>query len=170
MTLSAGIRRILLPLILATVIGVALVPLSTGTREAPGASNDFRSFMEPRLVALLASSRNVESMVTERSRNILALRAESERIETITADIEEYLRGHESPGWAEPVITHYHQGSDLIRMAIDEAYTALGSFDFSAMPDMIPLFSEGTDEIEEALGTLRDSTQDGSSYTGIGVA
>lgn len=162
--------RIILPLILLTMLGVALAPLSTrspgtGTTDADG----FRTFLEPRLAVLLESATRVEGMVSERSRNILALRAESERIESIVSDIDTYLQEHDVPTWGEPVIEHYRNGSELVLRAIDSAYAAIGSFDFSAMPSMIPVFSEGRSEIDLALRALRDHSGAGSSYTGWGV-
>ena len=166
MRLSTGIRRILIPLALLTMLGVALAPLSTGTRHpASTDAGDFRAFMEPRLAILLESARTVEEMVQERSRNILALRAESQRIESIVAEIDAYLESREIPEWGDPVVHHFRTGSDLVLQAIEAAYDALSSFDFSAMPSMIPVFSEGTTEIDAALRTLRDHEGEGSSYT-----
>jgi hypothetical protein len=170
MTLATGVRRVLVPLVILTVIGVALTPLAT---RPPGADNaladDFRTFMEPRLVALIESGHEVESLVTERSRNVLALRAESERIQALIGAIDAYLGHHQVPDWGTPAIDHYRTGVGMMLRAIDEANSALASFDFSAIPAMIPIFSDGVTEVETALRVLLDSAGDRSSYTVIGV-
>jgi hypothetical protein len=143
-------------LLLLTAIGVALVPLSTGVPAGTTESAEFRAYMYPRLNALLAASEEVNGMVSERSRNVLALRAESERITTLTADIDAWLASADIPAWAEPVVDDYTSGRDLILEAIDEAYAALRSFDFSAMPGMIPRFEQGTELIARALDVLEN--------------
>jgi len=150
---TAGILIVLLAL---TTAGVALVPLgspATGNET----TGEFRAFMEPRLVALHDSASAVDSMVTEKSRNILALRSESNRIETLVAEIDGWLAEHDVPAWAEPVVRDYHDGAGTIQTAIDAAYEAIRKFDFSKMADMIPVFDEGTRLLQRALDTLRDS-------------
>lgn len=170
MNLAAGIRRVVIPLIILTIIGVALAPLSPRTPDSRTAgSDDFTRFMEPRLAALLESSRTVEGMVSERSRNVLALRAEGQRIETIVVEIDTYLESAEIPEWAESLVQQYQDGSAKVLTAIEAAYDAIRRFDFSAIPDMIPVFSEGTSEIDAALRSLRDHEESASSYTGLSV-
>lgn len=66
------------------------------------------------------------------------------------------------------VVQHYRLGTDLILTAIDGAWNALQSFDFSVVPGLIPIFSEGTDHVESAISTLHDLQDAGSSYTGSG--
>ena len=170
MTVAAGFRRVIVPLILLTMVGVSLAPLSTGTPSADGSGDsEFRAFMEPRLAVLLASVQDVEDMVQERSRNILALRAESQRIETIITEIEAYLEEGDIPAWGALVIEHFRAGSAQVLEAIDAANGALRTFDFSSIPSMVPVFSEGRFEIDTALRTLRDHSVGGSSYTDRGV-
>jgi hypothetical protein len=156
--ITSASRWVLLPLALLTVIGVALVPLSTGMPAGDSSTvSDFRAFMQPRLTALLASSEKVDSMVNERSRNILALRAESERMTTLVEEIDAYLSVNQVPSWAGPLIEDYRSGSDRVITAIDAANEAIRSFDFSRLTEMVPLFGEGTDLIERALRTLEES-------------
>lgn len=147
---------ILIVLMVLTAIGVALAPLG-----APALGDDdtgeFRDFMEPRLVALHESAAAVDDMVTEKSRNILALRSESSRIEALVAEIDDWLAAHDVPAWAEPVVRDYRDGAEKIQTAIDAAYAAIRSFDFSKMASMIPVFDEGTQLLQRALDTLRDS-------------
>lgn len=155
---SAGI---LVTLMVLTAIGVALVPLG-----APAFGDDdtgeFREFMEPRLVALHESAVAVNDMVKEKSRNILALRSESSRIEALVAEIDAWLAENDVPPWGDPVVRDYRDGAGKIQTAIDAAYAAIRSFDFSKMASMIPVFDEGTQLLQRALGTLRDSPADQS--------
>lgn len=170
MTLSRTSASALLALLLLTILGVALAPLAT--TPGPGSAPDtgFATFMGPRLRALLASAKDVETMVSERSRNVLALRAESERINAVIEQLDGYLDDRELSPWEREVADLYRAGADDIQLAIHTAYAALSSFDFSAIPEMIPIFSAGIDMIEEALTTLETEHDAGSSYTGIGVA
>jgi hypothetical protein len=170
MRINQGIRRVLFPLFLLTVLGVAITPLTTGAPSPAPDTSDFSTYMEPRLAALVESAQKVESMVSGRSRNVVALRAESERIDALVSDIDAYLGAHDAPGWAEPVVSHYRDGAARIEMSINAAWEAMRTFDFSKMPEMIPVFSQGTEDLETALRVLKAATEDGSSYTDDGVA
>lgn len=147
---------ILIVLMVATAIGVALVPLGT-----PNSSDDdtgeFRAFMEPRLAALVDSAVAVDGMVNEKSRNILALRSESNRIEVLVTEIDGWLAEHDAPAWATPIVQDYRDGTDRVQTAITAAYEAIARFDFSKMASMIPVFDEGTQLLQRALDTLRES-------------
>jgi hypothetical protein len=153
MRTPAGVLALLLVL---TTIGVALAPLGSpavGDED----TGEFRAFMEPRLVALHESASAVNGMVQEKSRNILALRAESNRIEALTDEIDAWLAEHAVPAWGEPIVRDYREGAARIDTAITAAYEAIGSFDFSKMADMVPVFDAGTNLLQRALDTLRDS-------------
>jgi hypothetical protein len=139
-----------------TAIGVALAPLGSPALGGDD-SDEFQEFMEPRLVALYESASAVNAMVTEKSRNILALRSESNRIEALTDEIDTWLADHEVPAWGEPVVRDYRDGAAKVDTAISAAYGAIDSFDFSEMASMIPVFDEGTNLLQRALVTLRDS-------------
>lgn len=145
---------IMLALLAVTIAGVALAPPTTGVPEG---GEEFRAYLLPRLVALEAASESVDAMVRERSRNVLALRTESERIAALTDDIDAYLAAHDTPAWAEGAVADYRAGRDRLSTAIDAAWDALRSFDFSAMPEMIPIFEEGTALIRSARASLEDS-------------
>lgn len=160
----------MLALVLVTAAGVALAPLAKVPGAPDAMDSDFVHYMEPRLRVLLASSQEVEGMVTERSRNVLALRAESERINALIEQIDVYLADRQLTREERAVADHYHAGADKVQRAIDAAYTALSSFDFSAMPAMIPVFADGTRQIEDALRTLQTEHEAGSSYTVDSVA
>jgi hypothetical protein len=145
---------VLVLLMLLTAIGVALAPLGAPTLSGES-SGEFRTFMEPRLAALHDSASAVNDMVAGKSRNILALRSEANRIDALTDEIDTWLADHEVPAWAEPVVRDYRDGVAKVDTAIAAAYEALGSFDFSKMAEMIPVFDAGTELLQRALDTLR---------------
>ena len=147
---------VLVLLMVLTAIGVALAPIGSPALGGDD-SAEFQEFMEPRLLALYDSASAVNGMVTEKSRNILALRSESNRIEAITEEIDTWLKDHQVPAWGEPVVQDYRDGAEMIDTAIAAAYDAISSFDFSRMASMIPVFDAGTDLIQRALDTLRDT-------------
>jgi hypothetical protein len=154
-----GSIAVVLLLVMLTVTGVALAPLVSAPSPSGEETGDFRAFMQPRLTALLESATTVDGMVNGKSRNILALRSESNKIESITADIDAYLANHETPAWAQPVVANYRQGSQRIQTAIDAAYEAIRNFDFSKMADMIPVFDEGTRLLQRAVDGLGDTSR-----------
>lgn len=154
-TRAAG--GVLIVLMLLTMAGVALAPLGGTPAVTDDGNGEFRAYMEPRLAALLDAAVSVDGMVNDKSRNILALRAESNRIEALVDDIDAWLADHDVPAWAAPVVRDYRAGAAKIQDAIDAAYAAIRSFDFSKMAGMIPVFDEGTRLLQQALDTLRDS-------------
>jgi hypothetical protein len=155
-------------LLVITTAGVALVPLATG----PGGTSDpakvsFAEFMEPRLAALLGSSQEVEHLVSGRSRNILALRAKSERIDAIIEQVDGFVEDRQLTSDEQLVVDRYRAGTTQMQTAIAAAYAAISRFEFSGIPAMIPVFSDGVRQIESALDMLRTVNGTGSSYTGI---
>ncbi len=158
MRIAAIMLKVIVPLLVITTIGVALVPLAPiPVPDARSGDIGFRPFMEPRLAALLESAELVEGLVSEQSRNVLALRAESTRITTLVDAIDAYLAETTIPAWAVPVVEDYRAGSDAILAAIEMAHAAIRTFDFSNMPDAIPIFASGTDDLADALNTLQSS-------------
>ena len=153
-------------LVVITMVGVAIAPLQTPISSGVSDANDeFAAFMTPRLTALLASAIEVEGMVEGRSRNVLALRAESERIESISSQIDAWLAQRELGNAEQRIADDYEAGIVRIRRAISAAYDAIGSFDFSSMPEMIPIFTEGRAYLESALAPLLTESEPASSYT-----
>jgi hypothetical protein len=155
-------------LLLITIVGVAIVPLAAppgGTADP--ANYSFAEFMEPRLTVLLGSSREVERLVSTRSRNILALRAESERMDAIIEQIDAFVEERELTADQQVVVDRYRAGTTQMQTAISAAFEAISRFDFTGIPAMIPVFSEGARQIESALDTLRTEKGTGSSYTGL---
>jgi hypothetical protein len=69
-------------LLLITTVGTALVPLGAFNSNADSSGKaSLRDMLWPRLLALTDSVEEVESLVANRSRNILALQSHATRIE-----------------------------------------------------------------------------------------
>ncbi|MDQ4045152.1 MAG: hypothetical protein M3173_06870 [Chloroflexota bacterium] len=170
MATSSSRTLTILLLLLATAIGVALVPLATVPDSITSMDADFVEYMEPRLSVLLDSARDVEVMVSERSRNLLALRAESRRINALVEQIDTYLAARELSPEEQMVADLYRAGANDMRSAMNSATDALSRFDFSAIPRMIPVFTAGVGLIEDALAMLGTEGAERSSYTGISAA
>ncbi len=153
-------------LLLATAMGTAAVPLTT-TFSGPSPESDvgFREAVLPRLEALTDAVDKVESLVETRSRNIIALQAHSVTIEKLCEQIDTYLASQEYHGEHPEVVEHYRHGKGAVATAIAGARTALQSFDFTSLPDLVPLFSQGSDQLELALTLLESAEAPRSSYT-----
>lgn len=156
---------LLVPLLLLTMIGVALVPLATVSPSAQRGEGDFYAYVTPRLVALVDAVERVESLVANRSRNIIALQANADRIETQIEEIDRYLLSSDYRGDHATVVNHYRHGSDSIIVAIEQARTAMRTFDFAAIPNLIPMFTSGSKELSAALSLLQSTGKGRSSYT-----
>lgn len=157
-------RPILLVLLVATAAGVASVPLTlTLPAVVPDGDSAFHTEMLPRLIALNESTNDVESLVRERSRNVLALQAESTRIERLVEEIDAYLISPEYHGEYPEVVDHYRKGSEAVLTAISGAREALATFDFSRIPSLIPLFTQGSENLELALTMLESAEPPRSS-------
>lgn len=141
----------------ATVLGTAFVPLDSSSPDLSSAvDTDFAPFMTAQLGAPIDSTDAVAGMVESRSRNVLALRAEANAIESIIHDIDAFFLDRRPRTCELGVVTAYRSGSDFIIEAISVARSAFGSFDFSSVPNAIPLFNEGRKQLDIALSTLKD--------------
>lgn len=142
-----------------TSFGVAQVPLATGISTLPRPNDDtFAGFMERRLTDLSESTEAVSQMVQSRSRNILALQAEADRIEKRIQEIDAFLADVNMTPDQVQVAQTYQRGRDLIFEAIEIARSSITSFDFSDIPRAIPIFDDGKALIDEALTMVRFST------------
>lgn len=153
-------------LVVVTIAGVAIVPL--GAVRTSGTSTEnatFREFVLPRLQKLLISVERVETMVEDRSRNILALQANAARIETLFDEIDDYLDTRDSPAEFQEVVALYRLGRDEVLIAIEGARSALASLDFGEIPSLIPRFTAGREYLVQAVSTLESTQGVRSSYT-----
>ncbi len=151
-------------LLLITIVGTALVPLGAfNSNVDPSGKASLRDKMWPRLLALTDSVEEVESLVLNRSRNILALQGHATRIETVIAEIDDHLVSFEYEDEHPDVVEHYVLGRDVVLAAIHEAESAMRSFDFESIPALIPLFTDGADHLRKAVALLEDAEPAGSS-------
>lgn len=147
--------NLLLGLVVLTAIGVAIVPLtSISPIMNDGAGEEFRDYVYPRLVSLAESVDAVKSMVANHSRNVLALQAHAEKIETLAGQIDDFLASPNYHGDFATVVEHYRDGRSAILTAISRARDALQSFDFAELPELITLFDDGSDQLDLALSLL----------------
>jgi hypothetical protein len=58
----------------------------------------------------------------------------------VIAEIDDYLVSVEYEDEHPEVVEHYLLGRDVVLAAIDEAQSAMRSFDFESIPELIPLF------------------------------
>lgn len=150
--------NLLLALVVFTMVGVAIVPLTTISPGVDaGETENFRDFVYPRLISLADTVDTVESMVAERSRNVLALQAHAEKIERLVEQIDGYLASSTYQGDHVAVVEHYQRGRTAILSAISSARNALRSFDFAGLPDLITQFDYGSSQLNEAVTLLRES-------------
>lgn len=157
---------LLILLFLLTTVGVALTPLTQGTPATrPDQATGFHEYVLPRLIALNESVGKVESMVAERSRNVLALQAHADKIEALTEQIDDYLASESYHGEYGEIVGQYRLGRDIVLSAITEARESLRSFDFSSIPALTTRFADGSDRLEDALALLQGMEQSRSSYT-----
>ncbi len=151
-------------LLLVTSLGIALVPPGTFNPNVdPNSNAGFRDVMLPRLTVIAASVDEVESLVSNRSRNILALQGRATSIETVVAQIDDYLASVENEDEHPAAVEHYELGRDDVLAAIDEAQSAMRSFDFESIPELIPLFADGAEHLRKAVALLEDAEPAGSS-------
>lgn len=151
-------------LLLVTSLGTALVPLATFNSEvAPSSDTNFRNVMLPRLTTLADSVDEVETLVSNRSRNVLALQAHATRIETVVLEIDDYLDSPEYDGEHPDVVEHYELGRDAVLGVIGAAQAALRSFEFDSISELVPRFADGAELLREAVALLENAEPVGSS-------
>lgn len=151
---SLPARSAVLVLLLLTATGVALAPLPTG---APPASNpdSITGYVVPRMVALNETITSVRGMIEERSRNIVALRANADRIDRLVAEIDRWISESGEAHLVADAVREYELGRDTVREAIDDARTALATFDFSGMAALVGQFDRGSGHLETALALFQ---------------
>ncbi len=154
-------NRIGIILLAMTLVGTAIVPLHS-PRETRS-SESFQQMMLPRLTVLADSVGEVELLVSTRSRNMLALQAHASRIETVVAEIDNWLASPSYDGRQADVVKRYLLGRDSVLLAIGDAQLALQSLDFASIPKLVPQFSVGADHLRGALELLEDTEPAGSS-------
>lgn len=160
----ARLSQLVVILLLLTLLGTALVPLGERSPNVDPTSNaSFRTVLLPRLKALTDSVDEVESLVSSRSRNIIALQALATRIETLITEIDAWLTSPHYSGDYPHVVEQYELGRDAVLTVIGEAQSAMRSFEFDSISELVPRFAIGAEHLREAVWLLETAEPAGSS-------
>lgn len=114
------------------------------------------AYVGPRLQELVDEMTQVTALVRQRSRNVIKLNTHGVRITTLAAEIQDYGEQHGVPSRFAMVDASIRDGCHLATNSIEEARQTFVTFDFSAIPALIPQFAEGSQELTAALAELRD--------------
>lgn len=114
------------------------------------------AYVGPRLQELVDEMTQVTTLVRQRSRNIIKLNTHGVRITTLAAEIQDYGDQYGVPRRFATVDASIRDGCKLATDSIQEARDTLITFDFSAIPALIPKFTRGSQELTAALTELRD--------------
>lgn len=106
----------------------------------------YYEYVAPRLNALVEEVSATREMVEGKSRDILALTRSGTVIETLTSEIRAYGDEHGVPDRFADVHTRILAASDTVTSAFDAARTALRTFNFSGMSDLVTEFGAAADE------------------------
>lgn len=145
---------VLLVLVLAGGIVTATVALQTVDVdeidvEGTGLTVDEEAYYEyvaPRLDRLVTEVNATRELVETKSRDILSLTRSGNVIETLTAEISAYGDENGVPEKFADVHARILQASDTVNSTFDAARTALRTFDFSSMSDLVVGFTGAADE------------------------
>ncbi|MCA9832531.1 MAG: hypothetical protein KC435_01155 [Thermomicrobiales bacterium] len=106
----------------------------------------YYEYVAPRLDALVEEVSATREMVEGKSRDILALTRAGTVIETLTGEIRAYGEDHGVPNRFADVHARILAASDTVTSAFDAARTALRTFNFSGMSDLVTEFGAAADE------------------------
>lgn len=117
--------------------------------DSTGLSVDEEAYYEyvaPRLDRLVVEVNATREMVETQSRDIVALTRAGNVIETLTSEIREYGDTNGVPEKFADVHNRILLASDTVNETFDAARTALRTFNFSGMSDLVVGFSSAADE------------------------
>jgi hypothetical protein len=106
----------------------------------------YYEFVAPRLDRLVVEVGTTREMVETKSRDIVALTRAGSTIDTLTAEIRTYGEEHGVPPKFSEVHARMLAASDTVTHTFDEARTALRTFNFSGMSDLVVGFTAASDE------------------------
>ena len=133
------------------------VDIGTVVVDDSGLSLDEQSYYEyvaPRLDALVEEVGATRDMVESKSRDILALTRAGTVIDTLTSEIRAYGEEHGVPDRFADVHARILIASDTVTATFDEARTALRTFNFSGMSDLVVGFGQAADDFVAAQNDL----------------
>lgn len=106
----------------------------------------YYEFVAPRLDRLVVEVGATREMVETKSRDIVALTRAGSTIDTLSGEIRTYGEEHGVPAKFAQVHTRILSASDTVTHTFDEARTALRTFNFSGMSELVVGFTAASDE------------------------
>lgn len=160
-TLSRSLTIVAILAILGaiTTVAGALQTVNVTEIEADdlGLSLDEEAYYEyvsPRLDRLVEEVNLTREMVETKSRDIVALTRAGNVIDTLTAEIRTYGEENGVPPKFEDLHERLMKASTTVTTTFDEARTALRTFNFSGMSDLVVGFAAAADEFTACQGDL----------------
>lgn len=149
-------------LIVLTATGVFIssadiIELEVATSTSQRLSVDETTYYEyvaPRLDRLVVEMDDVSKMVTERSRDVVALSVSGNRIERLSSEIRAFGEANGVPERFSSPHQQITDGAEIATFAFGKARSALARFDFSAMPTLLTNFNEAADTLHAAQDEL----------------
>lgn len=115
----------------------------------------YYEYVSPRLDRLVSEVNLTREMVETKSRDIVALTRAGNVIDTLTTEIRTYGEENGVP----PRFASFHErmmdASDTVTHTFDEARTALRTFNFSSMSDLVVGFTTAADEFSACQSDLQ---------------
>lgn len=114
----------------------------------------YYEYVSPRLDRLVQEVDLTREMVETKSRDIVALTRAGNVIDTLTSEIRTFGEENGVPPKFEAVHERMLGASDTVTGTFDEARSALRSFNFSGMSDLVVGFTSAADEFAACQGDL----------------
>lgn len=124
----------------------------------------YYEFVAPRLDLLVIEVNATREMVETKSRDILALTRAGTVIETLTGEILAYGEEHGVPPKFATVHEKILAASRTVNYTFQEARSALRSFNFSGMSDLVVGFTNAADEFTASRNDLQALVPDGYDF------
>ena len=174
MSRSNASRRLSILAILILIGGIVTASVALQTVEVTEIDIDiaelsvdeeaYYEYVAPRLDMLVIEVNATREMVETKSRDILALTRAGTVIETLTGEIQTYGEENGVPPKFMDVHTKILAASDTVNFTFEEARSALRSFSFSGMSDLVVGFANAADEFTASRNDLQALVPDGYNF------
>lgn len=124
----------------------------------------YYEYVAPRLDMLVIEVDATREMVETKSRDIMALTRAGTVIETLTDEIATYGEEHGVPDKFADVHAKILAASDTVNYTFAQAKTALRTFNFSGMSDLVVGFSEAADAFTASRDDIQALVPDGYEF------
>lgn len=126
----------------------------------------YYEYVAPRLEMLVTEVDATREMVETKSRDIMALTRAGTVIETLTSEIQVYGDENGVPPKFAEVHDQILDASDTVNFTFGEARTALRTFNFSGMSDLVVGFTDAADAFTASRDELNTLVPDAIEITG----